>query len=124
MADEHNDIFGKIDAMLGKRAGFGGVPRLDEEFPLLTEVVDAGSEDTIPDKPLPGTDAMSVPVEVAPDPVPAEMTPGRLAEVDIDRLAVALEARLSELFIRQQLRIEALVRRVVQEELDKRSGRS
>lgn len=124
MADENSDIFGKIDAMLGKRAGFGGVPRLDEEFPLLTEVVDESPEKQAADKTIPATDAMSVPGEAAPAAAAPDMAPGQLSEVDIDRLAAALEARLSELFIRQQLRIEALVRRVVQEELDKRGGRA
>lgn len=122
MADEHNDIFGKIDAMLGKRAGFGGVARLDEDFPLLTEVVEADPPAGGQDNAAPVPDVMSAPAEAAPPPATAETGPGRLSEVDIDRLAVALEARLSELFIRQQLRIEALVRRVVQEELDRRGG--
>lgn len=122
MADESNDIFGKIDAMLGKRAGFGGVPRLDEEFPLLTEVVDESPEEKAAEAVLPVPDAMSVPGDAMPRVAPAEAAPGQLSEVDIDRLAAALEARLSELFIRQQLRIEALVRRVVQEELDRRGG--
>lgn len=119
MADESQDIFGKIDAMLGKRAGFvGGTPRLEDEFPLLTEVV---TEDvpSLTERHGPATDAMATPA-AASEP---EMAPGQLAEVDIDRLAAALEARLSELFIRQQLRIEALVRRVVREELDRRDGR-
>ncbi|TCJ19537.1 hypothetical protein EZJ19_01480 [Parasulfuritortus cantonensis] len=122
MADEQNDIFGKIDAMLGKRAGFGGVARLDEEFPLLTEVVDETPEEPAPDTVLPVPDAMSLPGDTMPQVAAPEMTAGQLSEVDIDRLAAALEARLSELFIRQQLRIEALVRRVVQEELDRRGG--
>lgn len=116
MADEAQDIFGKIDAMLGKRAGFvAGTARLEDEFPLLTEVV-TGTDPGQPEHLAHVADAMATPV-VAPEP---EAAPGQLAEVDIDRLAAALEARLSELFIRQQLRIEALVRRVVREELDAR----
>lgn len=119
MADDAQDIFGKIDAMLGKRAGFvGGAPRLDEEFPLLTEVVAEGAEPG-QESPGPAADAMSTPVESVAR-VSGQAEVPHLAEVDIDRLAAALEARLSELFIRQQLRIEALVRRVVREELDAR----
>lgn len=119
MSDENQDIFGKIDAMLGKRAGFGrSVPRLEDEFPLLTEVVSEALE-AVQDRPVPVADAMSNPVETAA-PAGVETSASHLAEVDIDRLAAALEARLSELFIRQQLRIEALVRRVVREELDAR----
>jgi hypothetical protein len=120
MADESQDIFGKIDAMLGKRAGFvGGAPQADDEFPLLTEVVpDAVA--VVPEWNAPAPDAMASPAAVVPPATPERSAAGHLAEVDIDRLAAALEARLSELFIRQQLRIEALVRRVVREELDAR----
>lgn len=118
MADDSQDIFGKIDAMLGKRAGFvAGAPQLDDEFPLLTEVV-ADDLPVVLERVGPVADAMSAPVD-PPAPGAGEMA-SHLAEVDIDRLAAALEARLSELFIRQQLRIEALVRRVVREELDAR----
>lgn len=120
MADETQDIFGKIDALLGKRAGFGGgVPRLEDEFPLLTEVVN----EALP-APREATgqmaDAMSTPTAEAAAPVGPDQACSDLAELDIDRIAAALEARLSELFIRQQLRIETLVRRVVREELDAR----
>lgn len=125
MADEAQDIFGKIDAMLGKRAGFGGgQSRVDDEFPLLTEVV-AEVAAPAPEPAGPAADAMSSPVETPEPPVPVagETGPRVLSELDIDRLAAALDARLSELFIRQQLRIEALVRRVVREELDQHAGR-
>jgi hypothetical protein len=114
MADDTHDIFGKIDAMLGKRAGFGGVPRIEDEFPLLTEVVD--ESDAVEERPP--ADPVATLAAMIP---PSHGLAGQLDEVDIDRLAAALEARLSELFIRQQLRIEALVRRVVREELDKRA---
>lgn len=111
--DDAQDLFGKIDAMFGKRAGFTpGLARAEDDFPVLTEVVEA-----VP-PPAPanlGRDALIAPPEAAP-----ALAVGQLTEVDIDRLAVALEARLAELFIRQQLRIEALVRRVVREELDAR----
>jgi hypothetical protein len=117
MADDAQDIFGKIDAMLGKRAGFvGGAAKLDDEFPLLTEVV-AETPPLLPERTSQVADAMSTPLEsIAP--AVEETAASQLADVDIDRLAAALEARMSELFIRQQLRIEALVRRVVREELD------
>jgi hypothetical protein len=114
MADEGQDIFGKIDAILGKRAGFAGKrPELEDEFPMLTEVVAEGAQ--IP--PTPAADAMSAPEPVVASRPPLAGPVTQLSEVDIDRLAAALEARLSELFIRQQLRIESLVRRIVREEL-------
>lgn len=119
MADDSQDIFGKIDAMLGKRAGFSGMAQtLEDEFPMLTEVVAEGLQTTTTSI----AEALSaVPPAPAPAPAgPAEGDMPHLSEIDIDRLAAALEARLSELFIRQQLRIESLVRRVVREELDAR----
>ena len=115
MADDTQDIFGKIDAMLGKRSGFAmRSPTVEDEFPLLTEVVSEGTWTTAPQH----VDALSEPV-TEPDAAIPDST-SSLSEVDIDRLAAALEARLSELFIRQQLRIESLVRRIVREELDAR----
>ncbi|MFZ5483912.1 MAG: hypothetical protein ACOZB0_06750 [Pseudomonadota bacterium] len=114
-ADDAQDLFGKIDAMFGKRAGFTpGLTRAEDDFPVLTEVVEAVAP-SAPEPMTSGRDALVEPPEASPD-----LTVGQLTEVDIDRLAVALEARLAELFIRQQLRVEALVRRVVREELDAR----
>jgi hypothetical protein len=117
MADETQDIFGKIDAMLGKRAGFAGKRlELEEDFPMLTEVVSEGVNIAT----SPAVDALSVPPPSRQPEATLDTgteTAMHLSEVDIDRLAAALEARLSELFIRQQLRIESLVRRVVREEL-------
>lgn len=115
MADDTQDIFGKIDAMLGKRAGFAGKRlELEEDFPMLTEVVAEGVKIAA----APAVDALSAPPPAKLPDLAQEAGPAmHLSEVDIDRLAAALEARLSELFIRQQLRIESLVRRVVREEL-------
>ncbi|MDR3395382.1 MAG: hypothetical protein P4L70_10325 [Parasulfuritortus sp.] len=117
MAEETGDIFGKIDAILGRRAGFAGKrPDLDDDFPMLTEVV----EEHLPVSPAPVADAMSASSKPVEPPPSVAASAGQLTEVEIDRLAAALDARLSELFIRQQLRIETLVRRVVREELDAR----
>lgn len=120
MAEENQDIFGKIDAMLGKRAGFVvGEARLDEAFPVLTEVVVENLAMAV-EQAARHTDALTEPEASAMSPSLPAADHKPLSETDIDRLAVALEARLSELFIRQQLRIEALVRKVVREELDRR----
>ncbi len=119
MADEGQDIFGQIDALFGKRAGFvSGASKLDDEIPLLTEVV-TEPPSAAPELLSPVVDAMSTPATV-PAPEVEAPTSVQLADGDLDRLAAALEARLSELLIRQQLRIESLVRRVVQEELEAR----
>lgn len=119
--DDAQDIFGKIDAMLGRRGGFaGGAAKAEDEFPVLTDVVAQDAREN-GQRLSPATDAMATPAAPAADSSAVEPeAPGQLSEVDIDRLAAALEARLSELFIRQQLRVESLVRRVVREELDAR----
>jgi hypothetical protein len=126
VADESQDIFGKIDAILGKRAGFAGGQAGSDEFPVLTEIV-ATAEAVLPPR-SPAGDAMAeVPASTAPASAPeadGEAAAAGLGDMELDRLAAALEARLSELFIRQQMRIEALVRRVVREELEgRRDGR-
>ncbi len=126
MADNSQDIFGKIDAILGKRVGFAtGQPVASDEFPMLTEIVQA--VDSVKRPSVRAEDAMTVAqvdVEagggqraVVSSPVEADKALPGMDELELDRLAAALEARLSELFIRQQMRIEALVRQVVREEL-------
>jgi len=117
MAEENGDLFGKIDAILGRRAGFAGKrPDQEDDFPILTEVVAEHPASMT----VPAPDAMSTPPVPAHPPQAGVTRAGQLTEVEIDRLAAALDARLSELFIRQQLRIETLVRQVVREELDAR----
>ena len=52
-ADCHEDIFGKIDALLGKRVGFASGAKTKEawDFPLLTDIVEPQSEDEGPMQP-------------------------------------------------------------------------
>jgi hypothetical protein len=121
MPEGSEDIFGKVDAILGKRAGFaGGRAEAQDEFPVLTDVI----AETPPSVPRTRVEDAMAADAVAEPPAgeAAESIPSCLGELDIDRLAAALEARLSELFIRQQLRIESLVRQVVREEIEKRAG--
>ncbi len=117
MADDGQDILAKVDALFGKRAGFSGRHAVaEDDFPVLTDIITPPAQI----EPAPLTDALSSP----PPPVSAEpvavAAAAQLSEIDIDRLAAALEARLSELFIRQQLRIDALIRQAVREALDHR----
>lgn len=128
MAEDTENLFGKVDAILGKRAGFVASRReeQDDEFPMLTDVVEEGTQLVAT---LASVDALSSPAPVpsgrieaveqaeAPEDMPAAES---LNAVDADRLAVALETRLSELFDRQQRLIESMVRRIVREELDAR----
>lgn len=73
MSDADDAIFGKIDALLGKRVGFAGATRQREEidFPLLTEVVEAPGDD----QPLPAL--------THPDPPPASPEPTASAEATL-----------------------------------------
>jgi hypothetical protein len=51
MSDEAADLYGKIDALLGKRVGFASAVarhREENDFPLLTEVVEAEAANTEP----------------------------------------------------------------------------
>lgn len=175
MSDDTQDIFGKIDALRGKRAGFGAPPPRpkEEEFPLLTDVVPDAPPPTrtatpqaAPPRPAPASPPpaplprAAAPVAAHPGPrsderaassVPAPRQPaparpvagaaaksaedGRIRldatgtapspalEPDVRQaLALELEARLGDLFIRQQARLEEVIRRVVREELERRLG--
>lgn len=100
------DVFGKIDALLGKRVGFAPVPKmksLEEEFPLLTDVV---ARDVESDLPAPTLDAV-----LSAGTQPMVQTDSRAA------IRAELEALLTDMFIRQQVRLEESVRKAVREEL-------
>jgi hypothetical protein len=54
---------------------------------------------------------------------PEEPPPRPVADKDeVEQLVQAVELRLSDLFIRQQLRLEEVVRKVVREEMEKNLG--
>lgn len=132
MADENQDIFGKIDALLEKRAGFGtgkAHRHPEDDFPLLTEVVEPQSgkpslQDRRRSERRLGTDrrlgerrkeALGRP----------EATPATLTDEQFNRFMTQFERKLEDLFIRQQLRLEEAVRRALQTQGDNpRSGSS
>ncbi len=110
MADE--DIFGKIDALLEKRAGFGATHAQappEDEFPVLTEVV---APRMVKSAPLPREPSTPSPS--------AHKLSGRaddsltLSEEQLNRFMSQLERKLEDLFIRQQLRLEEAIRRALQ----------
>ena len=129
MSTESSDLFGKIDALLGKRAPDALLEKaLDiEDFPVLTEVVDS-----IPDA-LTGGDRRlrerrvqerrsgerrqetALAAEAALAPEPPTIAGDRVRELEL--LAQAIEERLTALFIRQQMRTEEAVRKLVRQEL-------
>lgn len=134
MSDPKSDLFGKIDALLGRRIPDALLDKgLDiEDFPLLTEVVDQGSEDAtghlperrrverreldrrLGDRRQDGRRATDRQAE-APPPLPPDM--GEMA-----RLVAAMEQRLVDMFIRQQLRMEEAVRKAVRDEMARLGG--
>ena len=106
------DVFGKIDALLGRREGFSPGPKLkslEEEFPLLTEVVERELEQAAP-----------APARPVPDRADVQ-SPGSAAPVSSEP-AQNLERVLQDLFIRQQIRLEESIRRIVREELDRHAA--
>lgn len=157
-SDYRDDIYGKIDALLDKRAGFvnGAKPKVEWDFPLLTDVVDAATATA----PISGSerhgqddarhaqehaaefefdlieapsvargwsaeatpDEVVQPVEVSPLVIEAEASsepaaePGEIASPD-------WEDRLAELLKAQEDRLEARLRQIVREELERLLGR-
>ncbi len=121
MSDEPQDIFGKIDALFEKRAGFGleSHPDGGEDFPLLTDVVDGpvgppGFVDRRLGERRSWTDRREV--GRRKDDLPPK---GTLDEAQFGRFIALFEQKLADLFIRQQLRIEESIRRAVREEWER-----
>lgn len=122
--DEPGDLFGKIDAILGKRAPDAlrdkGVEY--DDFPLLTEVVGdreetvagqerRGQERRRGDRRQEGRRVGDRLLAEPPAPLPANVS------AEMVRLVAAMEQRLIDMFIRQQLRVEDAVRKAIREEL-------
>lgn len=115
MAADDQDIFGKIDALLEKRVGFGSGGKHrhpDDDFPLLTEVVEQQSgnppvqdrryaERRKGERRQGASGRLDVPLST-------------LTEEQFSRFLARFEQKLEDLFIRQQLRLEDAVRRALQ----------
>lgn len=136
MSDIPEDVFGKIDALLGKRVGFAATKPEEvalDDFPVLTEVVvrEGTDEPPILQQPVAsemGPASAEVPVE------PAEVEPNEpiadlpdlgiippVCDFDLlDQFPVdPMEERLLEMIAHQQAQLEAMIRRVVREELER-----
>ncbi len=137
-----DDIFGKIDALLGKRAGFAGAPRLrdDIDFPLLTEVVEATDIDQPPPEPLlpaqapqdwPAPAALAVPAAVEsaePRPLPPDPEAARRLWGDAPVMPEVVDAAEAPTVsvaapAPQDAELEAMLRRIIREELERILGR-
>ncbi|PIV89265.1 MAG: hypothetical protein COW48_01390 [Hydrogenophilales bacterium CG17_big_fil_post_rev_8_21_14_2_50_63_12] len=124
---ESRDLFGKIDALFEKRALDVLIDKglEHEDFPVLTEVVAArtaqeaqglaterrSTHRRIQDRRLGDRRQISAPLSPRP----------AATGEDFEQLVSAVEQRLSDLFIRQQLRMEEAVRRAIRDELEKAS---
>lgn len=131
MPDDKEDIFGKIDALLEKRIGFGieeGHKPAEDDFPLLTEVIDgaAGYSDRRQSSRRGGdrrldqdrrqTDRRRDVTDKQELPRPV------LSEEQFARFLVDFERKLEDLFILQQLRVDETLRRAVREEVRRQQG--
>ena len=149
MSEASKDLFGKIDALFEKRSPDALVDKglEHEDFPLLTEVIlpPPATVEMPAAEPEPNPEPSPAPVSFG-EPErrvldrrregrrgderrlgdrraanqPAEPPPRPLAsKAEMERLVQAMELRLADLFIRQQLRMEDAVRRVIREEMQK-----
>ncbi len=121
---ESRDLFGKIDALFEKRDPDVLLDKglEHEDFPVLTEVVaekeerhaqELATERRAQERRLGERRENKVGLNV-----PFSSRP-QAGDDDFERLVSAVEQRLSDLFIRQQLRTEEAVRRAIREELAK-----
>lgn len=115
MADQ-DDIFGKIDALLEKRVGFGLTPPSEaDDFPVLTEVVSPGKgehERRVGERRM--GERRQADRRQSPMQRPQAATDPILASSPMWQ---QLEERLADLFIHQQLRLETALRKVLHEEI-------
>ncbi|MCX7672249.1 MAG: hypothetical protein N2Z63_01415 [Thiobacillaceae bacterium] len=112
---EQDDIFGKIDALVEKRAGFGlGAKVGQDDFPVLTEVVEEAQDKGVRierrqvERRLGDRRQRSL--------VDATSNTGTNS-ASIEQIMQRLERKLEDLFIRQQMRLEESVRQAVRKEL-------
>lgn len=139
MSTDKPDLFGKIDALLGKRAPDALLDKsLEfEDFPLLTEVVDASDQTVRPeegerraqerrltdrreqDRRLGDRrqDGRRAGDRRPPGPEPLSSGIGKEAGAEMARMVDAMERRLTDMFIRQQLRMEEAVRKAIRDEM-------
>jgi hypothetical protein len=122
---ENRDLFGKIDALFEKRAPDVLQDKgLDhEDFPVLTEMVAASDEQEAQARAAERRAADRRALERRlgdrrQSGAPLSARPQAGSE-DFEQLVAAVEQRLADLFIRQQLRMEEAVRKVIREELEK-----
>jgi hypothetical protein len=136
MSDTPGDVFGRIDALLGRRVGFapGEEPLVADDFPVLTDVVAR----EVPGGPLPGAGQDEAGLAAGAADLSTDASASGEPPVDLPNLGIIppaydldllaelppdpLEVRLAELAAHQQAQLEAMIRRVVREELERYLG--
>jgi biopolymer transport protein ExbB/TolQ len=122
---ESRDLFGKIDALFEKRDPDALLDKgLDhEDFPVLTEMVAASAEQDAQAQAMErrARDRRALERRLGDrrhSGTPLSPRPQAHGE-DFEQLVSAVEQRLADLFIRQQLRMEEAVRKAIRDELEK-----
>ncbi|MBI5331146.1 MAG: hypothetical protein HZB71_11100 [Betaproteobacteria bacterium] len=122
----NDDLFGKMDALFEKRAPDVLVDKGLEagDFPLMTDIVDAPAARPHPDSASAaqasdrrGQDRRAGDRRLSPrretDPRQAISPRPTAADPHLEALLAAMEQRLADLFIRQQLRMEEAMRKTI-----------
>ena len=116
MTDKRADIFGQIDALLGKRGREALSERVAEldDFPMLTEIIHVDDENSLSAGCLPALQVESGQSERRT----SKRRQSDLVEPEllVHELA-ALEQRMKNLIDIQQGQLETLIRQIVREEL-------
>jgi hypothetical protein len=122
---ESRDLFGKIDALFEKRDPDALLDKglEHEDFPVLTEMVAPSAEQDAQTQASErrASDRRALERRLGDrrySEMPLSPRPPAHGE-DFEHLVAAVEQRLADLFIRQQLRMEEAVRKVIREELEK-----
>jgi hypothetical protein len=122
---ESRDLFGKIDALFEKRDPDALLDKglEHEDFPVLTERVAASTEQEAQTQAAErrASDRRALERRLGDrrhGAAPLSARPQAHGE-DFEQLVAAVEQRLSDLFIRQQLRMEEAVRKAIREEMEK-----
>jgi len=126
MTEKSKDIFGQIDALLGRRGGEALTEKnpLNDDFPVLTEVID-GEGDKYPRRLDRRSDAQSNdPSGVSERRQGQRRKPTEadsihlLSAGDKTLLVAELERVLTDLFALEQRKLETMLRGVIREELN------
>lgn len=128
MTTQDEDIFGQIDALLGKRSTAVLAEKMPsgDDFPLLTDVIansgEAESSDKVPSESSPDIVVLQQQYPVAEDPNPSSDLSDNFPGFSDRILLAELEKRLVEMFRLQQESLEENFRKIIREEMRRLDG--